>query len=292
MLTNSDANTACRRLVTTSITGKSAVTRRFFCVLASLFLGQTVVIFTLYPSRAWSEQAPCSDTNPGEAAQVKHVIDGDTIVLTDRRKIRLIGIDTPETGHDGRASEPGADRARDFLARMLPVNTSVKLVYDQQHTDRYGRTLAHLFLPDDSNVQAILLRNGLALPLTIPPNLQFTTCYRRQTEAARGERKGLWALPRYQPLPVTKLEGTERGYHLLSGTVSRVSESRSSLWITLDGSLAVRIRRPDLRYFDGMQLHGLSGVQVRVQGWLYRRNNELRMQLRHPVDLEITAAGN
>ncbi|OGT32948.1 MAG: hypothetical protein A2W28_01320 [Gammaproteobacteria bacterium RBG_16_51_14] len=225
---------------------------------------------------------------------MKHVIDGDTVILSDQRRVRLIGIDTPEIGHDGRPSEPGAYQAREFLRKILAQNPSVRLIYDQEHFDRYNRTLAHLFLPDATNVQAALLYEGMATPLTIPPNLQFTDCYQQKTGIAIQRRQGLWSLPQYQPMPVVKMDGTERGYHIITGQVRRVKESRSSIWIQLEANVTLRIQRSDLPYFKGMNLDKLAGETVQARGWLSLRNNELRMQLRHLVDLQIsgTIPGN
>jgi endonuclease YncB( thermonuclease family) len=265
----------------TNINQKSASYRRFF--------GFGLLILLLLPLLTHAMgQANCVSTSTGEATTVKYVIDGDTVILSDDRKVRLIGIDTPEIGYDDRPSEPGAIRARDFLKQILAQNPSIYLIYDQEHFDRHNRTLAHLFLNNNDNVQATLLREGLATPLTVPPNLQFIDCYRQQSKIAREQRRGLWALPRHQPVSVERLSGTERGFHIISGRVKRVTESRSAIWINLEPRGALRIQRKDLPYFKGIDLHDLAGKQVLASGWLYQRNNELRMRLHHRADLQVT----
>ena len=269
-----------------NITQKSALHRRFF-VSGVFILARLILIPTPLLAHADMDQANCAAISSGEVTTVRHVIDGDTVILRDDRKVILIGIDTPEIGYDGHPSEPGAIRARDFLKQLLTQNPSVYLIYDQEHFDRHRRTLAHLFLSNDNNIQAALLREGMAMPLTIPPNLQFIDCYRQQSKIAMNKRRGLWTLPRYQPVPVERLSGTERGFHIITGRVVRVSESRSSIWINLEKRGALRIQRKDLPYFKGINLQGLTGKRVQASGWLYRRNNELRMQLRHRVDLQI-----
>ena len=271
----------------TNITQKSALYRRFF-VSGIFSLARLILLLFPLLTQADMDQASCAARSTGEVTTVKHVIDGDTVILSDDRKVRLIGIDTPEIGYDGHPSEPGAIRAKDFLKQMLAQNPPVYLIYDQEHFDRHKRTLAHLFLSKNTNVQATLLREGLAMPLRIPPNLQFIDCYREQSKIAMNQSRGLWALPRYQPVSVEKLSGTERGFHIITGRVNRVTESRSSIWINLETRGALRIQRKDLPYFKGTDLHGLTGKRVQASGWLYRRNNELRMQLRHRADLQIT----
>jgi endonuclease YncB( thermonuclease family) len=266
---------------------KSALYRRFF---DSGLLITARLILLLFPllTHAGLDQANCVATSTGEATTVKYVIDGDTVILSDDRKVRLIGIDTPEIGYGDHPSGPGAIQAKNFLKQLLAQNPSVYLIYDQEHFDRHNRTLAHLFLSNNDNVQATLLREGLATPLTIPPNLQFIDCYRQQSNKARESRRGLWALPRHQPVSVERLSGTERGFYIITGKVKRVTESRSSIWINLGARAALRIQRKDLPYFKGMDLHDLAGKQVLASGWLYKRNNQLRMRLHHHADLQVT----
>ncbi|MEE8320504.1 MAG: thermonuclease family protein [Gammaproteobacteria bacterium] len=244
----------------------------------------------LFPTPAYAiqDQDACAATHIDETAKVTYVIDGDTVILADDRRVRLIGIDTPEIGHDGRPSDPGAIQARNFLDQILSMQPTVHLIYGHEHFDRHGRTLAHLFLTDNTNVQAALLNKGMATPLTIPPNLQFTDCYQQHAELAIRGKRGLWERPQYQPVPAEKLAGTERGYRTITGKVRRVTESRSSIWINLEKRVALRIQRKDLVYFEGIQLHELAGQRIQARGWVYHRNGELRMQLRHRADLQMT----
>lgn len=285
---NSVANTGYNKTAANLVTiQKNALLGCFFysgkCLLLAMSMGLSPL-----PAYAIQDQDACTAEHSDETARVSHVIDGDTVILADDRRVRLIGIDTPEIGYDGRPSDPGAIQARDFLDKILSMQHTVHLIYGHEHFDRHGRTLAHLFLTDNTNVQAALLNKGMATPLTIPPNLQFTDCYRQHAELAIRNRRGLWELPQYQPVPAEKLAGTERGYRIITGKVRRVTESRSSIWINLERRVALRIKRDDLVYFEGIQLHNLAGQQVQARGWVYHRNGELRMQLRHRVDLQMT----
>ena len=217
---------------------------------------------------------------------VNHVIDGDTIILSDNRHVRLIGIDTPEIGHDGRKSEMGADEARDYLGRLLKTNKTIFIIYDQQRNDHYQRTLAHLFLQDGTSIQSLLLRRGLATPLTIPPNLGMLDCYQTSSLYARQHHIGLWALHKYQPIPVMNLSTVHPGYRIVVGTITRVGESKSAIWINMENNMAIRISREDLKYFASFNLDHLEGQQLAVRGWLYFQNGEYRMHIRHPVDID------
>lgn len=234
-----------------------------------------------------TDQAACHTNVYDEKAVVKHVIDGDTVVLTDNRHVRLIGINTPEIGHGERPAQPGADQAYDYLSSLLPANTSINLQYDRQRLDHYKRTLAHLFLEDGANVQALLLDRGLSTTLTIPPNLEFLDCYASSFATAQSRRIGLWALTQYQPTPVELITTKDLGYRIVTGKITRVNEGKSAAWITLATNLSLRIANENLHYFGNLQ--DLAGSQVKVRGLLYFSNGEFRMHMRHPIDMTIMA---
>jgi len=213
------------------------------------------------------------------------VIDGDTAILDGGEHVRLIGIDTPELGDRNRPPQPGAETARDFLKNLLPPAAEVLLHFDAERRDRHGRILAHLFLPDRSNIQQRILAAGLGTPLTVPPNVDFLDCYRAAATAAMASAAGLWRLPQYLPVVAGALEDSARGYRIVRGAVSRRAESRSSLWLELDGRIALRVERSDLTWFHGFDLRNVAGAALEARGMIYRRNGQLRMRVRHPADL-------
>jgi len=133
-----------------------------------------------------------------DAAAVVDVYDGDTITVRyesgETVKIRLIGIDTPEIADNphGPASEYGPI-SRDYLDALL-VNRRVELEYDVTATDKYGRTLAYVYLPGSIMVNERMLGAGYAQLLTVPPNVKYVDKFTAaQSEAIAGSR-GLWGL--------------------------------------------------------------------------------------------------
>jgi micrococcal nuclease len=279
VLINSTKNTVCnieKKHRFFSI--KGAHYGRFFICLAFSFLS----------SQAYSTpQSSCNLVSADETVEVTHVIDGDTVILEDGRHIRLIGINTPEIGRNGKASEPGADAAQKHLQSMLQGHRQTFLKYDTEEFDRYKRTLAHLFLPDGENIQANLLAEGLAIPLTIPPNLGYLGCYLHHSNQAIASRRGLWSLQQYKPLASAILNKNIRGYHVITGRVEHIGESRSSIWINLTGKVALRIKREDLRYFNEAELQDLEGKKIQARGWIYYKNREFRINIRHRSDIMI-----
>jgi len=235
----------------------------------------------------WSAETPadaCRPTQFDEQVVVRYVHDGDTVHLADGRKLRLIGINTPERARDDRPSEPHAGAAR----RQLQAHASGywSLVYDRERRDRYGRLLAHVFDKEGRNIARRLLEDGAGQLLVIPPNLRFLDCYRRAQQRGRQGRHGLWALPAYRILAADELDREHGGeYRLVRGRLNRIGESRSALWLNLGRGFALRIARTELDYFDREQISAWQGEFVTAQGWIYYRNRQWRMRLRHPAAL-------
>lgn len=135
-------------------------------------------------------------TDKGSYYRVTKVVDGDTFWAnggTDKDvKIRLIGIDAPETRKTGR-KEIGyyGEEAKDYLMTLLSGQL-VRLVGDVDSLDRYGRTLAYAYLEDGTFVNAEMLKKGYAVVLTIPPNVKHVDLFQRLQTEARAKRRGLW----------------------------------------------------------------------------------------------------
>lgn len=284
MSINSAASTGCSNNCCSRLKSVKSVRFGRFFVCLWLFTGCSA---TLQAEPDSLHNPSCRTAAYDEEVEVKKVIDGDTIILADDRHVRLLGINTPEIGRDGDVSDAGAEAARDYLQRLLRTNRHLKLRYDEERHDRYDRTLAHLFLPNGLNVQALLLSRGLATTLTIPPNLAFLACYQTSVAEARSHRIGLWAMRYYQPLPAAQVSTQDLGYRIITGKVSRTGESRSAVWINLGRHVALRITREDLDYFEPRTLQALIGKTVMAQGWLYLANAEFRMRIRHPADLRV-----
>jgi micrococcal nuclease len=141
-------------------------------------------------------------TPPGAdgLAVVTDVVDGDTIDVEiggRTERVRLIGVDTPETKKPDSPVECYGPEASAFTAALLPPGTEVRLERDVVGRDDYGRLLAYVYLADPrghstTHVNVELVERGFARPLTIEPNSTFA---REFTDAAtRAERidLGLW----------------------------------------------------------------------------------------------------
>lgn len=133
---------------------------------------------------------------PNEFLAVTKVVDGDTFWADDGTvkgvKIRLIGVDAPESrktfkkdvGYYGK-------EAKAYLKNLLD-GESVRLEFDLNRIDQYGRTLAYVYKLDGTFVNAELVKNGYAMVVTIPPNVKYADEFAKLQQEAREHNLGLW----------------------------------------------------------------------------------------------------
>ena len=131
------------------------------------------------------------NTYASDIRTVKRVIDGDTIVLENAERVRLIGVDTPETVHPNKQVEYFGKEASRFTKKMVE-GKKVKLEYDWQRKDRYGRTLAYVYLLDGTFVNAEIIKQGYGFAYTKYP-FKYMDEFREYERKARMEEKGLWS---------------------------------------------------------------------------------------------------
>jgi micrococcal nuclease len=161
-------------------------------------LAAVALVVGLAGCRSLASPGPASPSLAVDGrATIVRVVDGDTIVVSvagrDQR-VRLIGIDTPESVKPGSPVECFGREASGHLAALLPEGTVVRLVGDVEQRDRYGRLLAYVYREADGLfVNAVMARDGFAEPLTIPPNVAHTAELTAAARSAREGRRGLWA---------------------------------------------------------------------------------------------------
>jgi len=135
-----------------------------------------------------ASEDPAVPADAGEA-WVDYVHDGDTLFLTDGRKVRLLGIDTPEVGEH---AECYGDVARERLRTLLPAGTHVRTVADVQPLDRYGRSLLFLFTDDGALVNLGLIRDGYAEAVVLEPNVLWADRLEAAEDTAQTASLGMW----------------------------------------------------------------------------------------------------
>lgn len=229
-----------------------------------------------------------------ETATIRYVHDGDTVHLNDKRKVRLIGIDTPELARRKRKhitpEQPFALEARDYARDLISqYGHQVRLMPGIEKTDHYGRQLFHIQLSDGSLLQSRLLKAGLAIAYTTPPNQQLSACYQNNEQLAREKKSRIWANLKYQTIPVNKLNSKHKGFHIITGKVRHIGESKKAFWLNFYGNFSARIDKRDLKYFN-TPLQQFLEQQLTIRGWLRHYKNKAQMSLRHPSAIRLITA--
>lgn len=144
-------------------------------------------------------------------ATVSRVLDGDTVEVTldngTVEKVRLIGIDTPESVHpDAEKNSAEGIAASEFTKEKL-LGKSVSLELDVGERDQYGRLLAYLYTSDGLMYNAYLAVEGLANQMTYQPNVRWVDLFKVLVDDARSFDRGLWAFDGTDGLSVTGTKG-------------------------------------------------------------------------------------
>jgi len=183
---------------------------------------------------AWSTAALALDCGPpadAETVRVRYVYDGDTLTLENDRKIRVIGINTPELARDNKPAEPLSIRARDRLRQLVFTSGNrVQLVYGEQRKDRYGRYLADLWDSRNRSLTEQLLSEGLGWQAVITPNVRLLDCYRAAQNRARKAARGVWGHPAWKARKASDLTLRDTGFQRVHGRVTRINRGGRATW--------------------------------------------------------------
>jgi micrococcal nuclease len=140
-----------------------------------------------------------------ENHKVKRVIDGDTLLLNNGEKVRLIGIDAPESrvnprvekqveleGKDLKTIISMGEKATKFVRSLVKPGDKVKIEFDVERRDQYGRLLGYVYLADGRMLNEEIVKAGYGNPLTHPPNVKYQETFLKAYREARKDGRGLW----------------------------------------------------------------------------------------------------
>src|SRR3989338_3980649 len=160
-------------------------------------------VLAYFGMRCLPHQKNSSSLNNG-LVFVSRAIDGDTIKLSNGGYVRFIGIDTPESRYNKKivrdSKRSGSDiksiirmgiEASDFTRRKVQ-GKMVRLEFDVEKRDKYGRLLAYVYLEDGTFLNAKIIEEGYAQVMTIPPNVKYAGYFLKLQKEAREKIKGLW----------------------------------------------------------------------------------------------------
>ncbi|WP_227804002.1 thermonuclease family protein [Marinomonas profundi] len=223
----------------------------------------------------------CVATGELEKTRIKRVVDGDTIHLSDGRKVRLVGVDTPELDHKNGHHQPYAVAATAFLRSRLD-----RFVYIQpakNERDRYGRFLYYLFDKDRISLASQLLSEGLGYRIAVPPNLAYQACFEAAENAARDAHKGVWRQSlQWQP---------QAGFAISRVNITSITQNRGGWWLETDQDLVINLPPYVTDYWPAQKVFYLEGKTLEVRGWQHQRKSRYSkfkswvLTVRHPNDL-------
>ncbi len=247
----------------------------FFIIITPFVISKTHYLFA---------QAP-------KGLFVKKVFDGDTILLSDNRIVRYIGIDAPESGGLKPVEYYGIDAKK--LNEELTMGKVVSLEMDVEKIDKYGRTLAYVYV-DEIFVNLKLVELGAAVARPYPPNLKYHKELAQKMVLARNKKLGFWAnVDKWMVLAV------DAGRHIgLSKTVvGRVLHSeKKSFGVFLNfgddfsKDFTVFISDKNLTYFTDSGIYNPAskylGKVLEVTGTI-REKNGPSISVKHPSQIYI-----
>jgi endonuclease YncB( thermonuclease family) len=242
----------------------------------------------------------CVGLRDGAKGTVTQVVDGDTLMLDSGLVVRLIGIQAPHLalGRDGLSDWPGAEDARSAL-ESIALNHKVQLRYGGAETDRYGRTLAQVYLAgaDEIWVQQQMLRMGQARVYTFPDNRACADDLYAAESRARAEGIGIWADPDYtvrradRPDLLLQLVGR---FELVEGRVLKAEKTGGRVFLNFgrlfkeDFTAVIDARALKLFAGDNSDPLTLAGALIRVRGWIDSAGGP-RVTVTHPEQVEVLA---
>ncbi|QBQ56392.1 DUF4124 domain-containing protein [Nitrosococcus wardiae] len=216
---------------------------------------------------------------------VQRVYDGDTLLLKEGLRVRLLGINAPEIEGRYRPEEAGASSARDWLRQHIEGH-KVQLQFDKERRDHYDRLLAHVFTVEGEHLNLRLVEEGLAVVSLIPPNLKYDDSLVQAQEGAEMAKRGLWKMPDYAPQPILEIPAGNyrRGWQRYQGVPVAIRPGRKYVRLTFGPQVAVRIPQEQLGLFGKLERY--LGKQIEVRGWVSRRRSNYSILVRHPSGLK------
>lgn len=240
------------------------------------------------------DRARCRSPS-GDTGTVADIVDGDTMILTDGRVVRMIGVEAPKPhlAPPGTAVDALAEAAQRRL-RALAGGKTVALRPGAPQRDRHGRILAQLYLEDGTWLQRAMVAAGMARIRPFADDFSCLDGLRDAERAARDGRRGLWRHKEFSVISAYDSSLIKRKglYVLVEGRVLSVGHGnrvdfvnfghnwRRDFTVLVSGPLSARMAN------EGMPIDAAVGKWVRVRGIVEERGGPA-IWLRDPGEIEI-----
>lgn len=153
-----------------------------------------LALFMSILSTGWSGCVKSSDPSLDgmEMVLVKRVVDGDTFITDDNRRVRLIGIDAPESVKPDTPPEPFGVEASAYLEELIEGEI-IYMEKDISETDPYNRLLRYIYLEDGTFVNELMVEEGYATHVVFQPDVAYRELLWQAQERAKMEERGVWS---------------------------------------------------------------------------------------------------
>lgn len=205
----------------------------------------TLQVVLAYAAASVASASAARLTPRGDAYLVTRVVDGDTIELERIGKVRLIGVDTPETVDPRRSVQRFGREASDFTKRMVE-GRRVRVEYDWNKKDKYNRTLAYIYLEDGTLVNSEIIRRGFGFAYTRFP-FKFLNDFRKIEREAREHGRGLWG-PATAVVPARPQAPSASGPITVRITRAGTKYHRAKCRLVARGSIAIPLNEAAKKY--------------------------------------------
>jgi len=211
--------------------------------------------------------------------RIKKIYDGDTLLLMNGQKVRLLGINTPEVEGRNKSSQAGGEEAKQWLIARLKKQ-KIRVETDVEKKDKYGRLLAHVFTEDKQHINLELVGEGLASINVYPPNLKYINELLKAEHQAEQKIKGIWGEEAYAIKLVENIKsGSFKGWQRISGTVKSVHHARKNSYLKFSDYFSLKIAKKSFKFFP--ELESYIGKKLEVRGWINRYKNKYSLFVRH-----------
>jgi|GEM_PF-373094 len=226
----------------------------------------------------------CVPFGKTEVVRISSIHDGDTLTLSDGRKVRLLGVNATEVAREGRPDELFAKQAKQAARAFLNKAKRTELLTDTEIKDHYGRWLGHIYNESGESLEQHLLQLGLGYHVAIPPNLSLVECLDQAEQHAQDNQLGLWSSKGISPVKAKLIR--RGGFQRVRGRVTTANTGKH--WrMELDNYLTVMLYSEHQHRFSRKWFERLQGKNVEIQGWVYKSKGEWRMKLETPYGIEL-----
>ena len=247
----------------------------------ALFLVVLLLVYLLIScaGRAAGSQEPCSESQ--EKGIVTRVFDGDTIEVRlangETQKVRLIGINSPEMDDERETVLFFAHMAKRFAFYHL-YEKNVRLIFDWERMDKYGRTLAYVFMEEGTLFNELIIKEGFAHSFTkYPYREDMKARFRKVEKEARRLNKGLWRKKSWPVIDAVEARSRLGSIATVEFVCREIAEQGRYLYLRSDGDFEVFVPAPPP--VPAPELRSLVGRAVAVTGYIEEFKGRVQIAL-------------